>query len=241
VTVPRSGGGSRSSSFRVVGTTSFPPDFGGAGLGTGAVFTIEGLLEAQCPPGPTRSACEAETLNASNGVLLIRGVPGPAGQAAVAAEARANPSLVNYPKTPADLVNFGEAVNFPLILGLVLILFGAATLLHTLVVSVGRRRTEVGLLKALGFVRYQVALAVAWQATTVALVGIVVGVPLGIALGQAVWRAFAGDLGVEAIPVVLGWAIAALALGALLVANLLAVGPAWLASRSRPATLLRAQ
>ncbi|HVA02396.1 MAG TPA: aminotransferase class III-fold pyridoxal phosphate-dependent enzyme [Acidimicrobiales bacterium] len=51
-----------------------------------------------------------------------------------------------------------------------------------------RRRQEMGLLKALGFVRSQVAFCVSWQATTVALIGVVVGVPAGIAMGQLVWK-----------------------------------------------------
>jgi hypothetical protein len=36
------------------------------------------------------------------------------------------------------LVNFGEAVNFPLILGFILALFGIATLLHLLGVATGQ-------------------------------------------------------------------------------------------------------
>ncbi|MGO9214526.1 MAG: FtsX-like permease family protein [Syntrophales bacterium] len=132
-------------------------------------------------------------------------------------------------------------MNFPLLFGLVLIVFGVATLLHVLVVSVVRRRREVGLLKALGFVRRQVALSVTWQTTTVALVGIVVGVPLGIVVGRWVWAAFAGSLGVVPVTVIAGWTIVAVAVGALLVANLLAVGPALVAARSRPASLLKAE
>jgi ABC-type antimicrobial peptide transport system permease subunit len=143
--------------------------------------------------------------------------------------------------TPANLVNFGGAVNFPLILGLVLIVFGVATTLHALVVSVTRRRRETGLLKTLGFVRRQVAFAVSWQTTTVALVGIVVGLPVGIALGRAIWHAFARNLGVLPVTVVTAWAIVAVAGGALLVANVLAVGPAVAASRLRPAALLRSE
>jgi ABC-type antimicrobial peptide transport system permease subunit len=139
------------------------------------------------------------------------------------------------------LVNFGEAVNFPLIFGAVLILFGAATLTHFLVVSVVRRRREVGLLKALGFVRRQVAFSVSWQTTTVALVGIVVGVPAGIAVGRLVWRVFANNLGVVPVPVVIVWVIAAVAFGTVLIANVLAIGPALVASRSHPAILLKAE
>jgi ABC-type antimicrobial peptide transport system permease subunit len=139
------------------------------------------------------------------------------------------------------LVNFGEAVNFPLIFGAVLILFGAATLTHFLVVSVVRRRREVGLLKALGFVRRQVVFSVSWQTTTVALVGIVVGVPAGIAVGRLVWRVFANNLGVVPVPVVIVWVIAAVAVGTVLIANVLAIGPALVASRSHPASLLKTE
>jgi ABC-type antimicrobial peptide transport system permease subunit len=155
--------------------------------------------------------------------------------------ARAYPVAVNFPVPPTNLVNFGESVNFPLILGLVLIVFGVATLLHVLVVSVTRRRREMGLLKSLGFVGRQVASMVWWQTTTVAVVGIAVGVPAGIAIGRLVWQAFAGSFGVVAVPVVTVWVIAAVALGTLAVALLLAVGPAQVAARSRPAGLLRSE
>jgi ABC-type antimicrobial peptide transport system permease subunit len=64
-------------------------------------------------------------------------------------------------------------------------------MVHLLLVSVRRRRTEAGLLKVLGLVRNQVAAVVSWQATAVALVGIVAGVPLGIAAGKIARRVFA--------------------------------------------------
>jgi len=239
ITAPKISGGSRTSVFRVVGTTVFPTSFGVGGLGNGAVFTIPGLVAAQCTPGPGAAACEHQTAAEEDQVLLVRGSAGPAGAVAVAGFARRYPGLVTQPTPPNNLVNFGEAVNFPLIIGLVLALFGAATLLHMLVVSAARRRPETGLLKALGFVRHQVAAAVAWQATAIALVGVVVGIPLGIAVGQAVWRIFADNLGVVPDPVVAGWVMAAIALGVVAVANLLAIGPALAASRLRPSELLR--
>ncbi len=139
------------------------------------------------------------------------------------------------------LVNFGESVNFPLLFAAALSVFGAATLLHLLLVSVVRRRTEAGLLKALGFVRRQVAAAVCWQATAVALAGIAVGVPVGIAVGRVLWRIFATDFGVVPVDVVEPVLIAALAVGVLAVANALAAVPALLAARSQPARLLRAE
>ena len=124
-------------------------------------------------------------------------------------------------------------MNFPLILGCVLALFGVATLLHLLVVSVVRRRREMGLLKALGFVNFQVGATVLWQATTIALVGIIVGVPLGIVIGRVVWNAFATNLGAVPVAAVPGVTIAVLAVGVIVVANLLAFIPAVTSARPR--------
>ena len=114
-----------------------------------------------------------------------------------------------------------------------LAVFGVATLLHLLVVSVVRRRREMGLLKALGFVNVQVGATVLWQATTVALVGIVIGIPLGIVVGRVVWDAFATNLGAVPVAAVPGSTIAALAIGVLVVANALAVIPAVTSARRR--------
>ena len=150
-------------------------------------------------------------------------------------------SAINYPVTPANLVNFGEAVNFPLIVGLVLIAFGITTLLHVLVVSVARRKREAGLLRALGFVRRQIAYSVWWQTTTITLVGIAVGVPVGIAVGRAIWQEFARSLGVLPVTVVDPWVIVIVAAGTFVVASVLAVGPAVVAARSRPTSLLRSE
>ena len=73
-----------------------------------------------------------------------------------------------------------------------------------------------------------------------ALIGIIIGVPLGVAAGQAIWKAFANKLGAVPVSVVPIWLIGALAAGVIVVANLLAVGPALVATRSKPARLLRA-
>jgi ABC-type antimicrobial peptide transport system permease subunit len=173
--------------------------------------------------------------------VLIRSAPGAAGAAELARVVSQYREFVNFSDEPLELVNFGESVNFPLLFGGLLALFGAATMVHLLLVSVARRRTEAGLLKVLGFVRHQVAAVVGWQATTVALAGIVVGVPLGIAAGKVAWRVFATNFGVVPLPVVQAAPLAVLACGVLAAANALAVLPAWLAGRARPAQLLRAE
>jgi putative ABC transport system permease protein len=174
-------------------------------------------------------------------MVLVRAAPGAAGSAALARHTGKYPKLTYLPAEPNVLVNFGESVNFPLLFAVALSVFGAATLLHLLLVSVARRRVEAGLLKALGFVRRQVAAAVCWQATTVALAGIAVGAPVGIAAGRVLWQVFATNFGVVPVAVVEPVLIAALLAGVLAAANLLAAVPALLAARSHPARLLRAE
>ena len=228
--------------FTVVGTTVLPPDFNPrGGLGTGAIFALASFMGHSCAPDRAGRACIASEVLADNGSFLVRATPGQEGKAALAALGRAYPNQVNLPRPPTNLVNFGEAVNFPLILGLVVVLYGVGTLLHLLLTSLSRRRRETGLLKSLGMLRRQIAYCVSWQTTTIAAIGIVVGVPLGIAVGRLVWGAFASNLGVATVPVVTAALLTAVALGTLVVANVLALVPALLAARERPASLLRSE
>ena len=82
--------------------------------------------------------------------VLARSAPGPAGASAMARYTSRYRTSVAPPQKPVELVNSGEAVNFPLLFSALLVLFGAATMVHLLPVSVRRRRTEAGLLKVLG-------------------------------------------------------------------------------------------
>ena len=239
VTVSDPAGVAHQARFRVTGRASL--NAGTGGLGSGAVMTIRSFVSAQCPPGPRQSACQRAVRGGIQYVVLVSSAPGPAGRAALARHIHQYRSLVSQPARPASLINFGEAVNFPLLFGLALSLFGAATMVHLLLVSVARRRQETGLLKSLGFVRRQAAAAVCWQATAVALAGIAVGTPVGIAAGRVIWRAFATNFGVVPVPVVQPLLVAALAAGVLAAANVLAVAPAAMAARSRPAQLLRVE
>ncbi len=234
-------GAAHTAQFRVIGRASFPPSFGTGGLGSGAAMTVSALANAQCPPRDGQSVCKRKAQRGIIYSVLVRSAPGPAGTAALARHTSKYRPYVADPEKPVELVNFGESVNFPLLFAGLLVLFGAATMVHLLLVSLTRRRAEVGLLKVLGFVRHQVAAVVGWQATAVALVGIGAGMPLGIAAGKITWRVFATDFGVVPVSVVQPAPLAALAAAVLIAANILAVTPALLAARSRPAQLLRAE
>lgn len=242
VTAPGSGTGpGRVASFVVTGRASFSPQYGTGGLGNGAILTFSGLARAQCGPPPGHAGCVRRARSGTIYAVLVRPAAGRAGAAALARYKTRFRSLVTAAATPTDLTNFGESVNFPLLFSALLSLFAAATMLHLLLVSVARRRTEAGLLKVLGFVRWQIAAVVGWQATAVALAGIAAGVPLGIAAGKAAWRLFATSFGVVPVAVVPGWTLVLLVAAVLIAANLLAVLPALIAARSRPARLLRAE
>jgi ABC-type antimicrobial peptide transport system permease subunit len=151
------------------------------------------------------------------------------------------PLYASPPIVPTSLINFGEAVNFPLFFGVIVAIFGAATIAHLLVVSVSRRRRETGLLKVLGFTNRQVLSAVAWQATTLTLLGIVIGVPLGLVAGRAIWKLFAGQIGVVPVATVSVWLIVAIVAGLIVITNLLALGPALAAVRTKPGRLMYGQ
>lgn len=82
---------------------------------------------------------------------------------------------------------------------------------------------------------------VAWQASTVAVVGLVIGIPLGLLVGTFVWRRVAEELGVSPDPAwpILG--VALLIVGALVAVNFIAAVPARRAARTRPAVVLRSE
>jgi ABC-type lipoprotein release transport system permease subunit len=109
------------------------------------------------------------------------------------------------------------------------------------VIGIRRRRRDLAILKTLGFDRGQVRAAVAWQATTLAGIGVIVGVPLGIVVGRVAWQLVADDLGVgdtTSVPVLRLVVVAALAI---VLANLIAWFPARSAARTRPAIVLRSE
>jgi len=145
------------------------------------------------------------------------------------------------PQRPAEIVNYRTMGTTPGLLAGALAVGAVAALALTLVASVRRRRREMALLKTLGFTHRQLAAAVAWQATVVAVVGLVVGIPLGIALGRFLWDAFAHQLSVVVDPTVAIFPLALVALGAIVLANLVAAFPGRTAARTPTALVLRAE
>jgi hypothetical protein len=139
---------------------------------------------------------------------------------------------------PAEILNYQSLGTTPALLGIALAAGAVAALGMTLVASVRRRRADLALLKTLGFRRRQLAAAIAWQASVAVGIGCVLGIPLGVALGRVLWELFAR--GIDAVPdpiVPWGWVLL-IALGAMVLANLVAAVPGRLAARTPTARLL---
>jgi len=144
------------------------------------------------------------------------------------------------PGLPAPVANFGGVNALPAAISAVLVAISLGALTQTLVVAVRGRRRDLAILKTLGFDRRQVLAAVVWQATTLAAIGLLIGLPLGDALGRWLWNLFADQLGVvpEAVTSPL---LLLIVPGAIVLANLVAVFPARMAAKTRPALVLRAE
>lgn len=183
-----------------------------------------------------------ETPNDFEDYQLIRWKPG----ADVAAAERRMAQFPNdYFSVPAELpgavIDLGNLATMPLVLAVFFALLACATVAHALVTTVRRRRYDLAVLRSVGFTRRQSRIAIAWQATLLAGVGILVGVPLGLAAGRVVWRWVAEEFPVAYVPPIAVLVIVMVVPIALLIAQALAAGPAHAATRIQPATTLRTE
>ena len=144
-------------------------------------------------------------------------------------------------QTPFDIGNYARIEDVPEALALVLAALGVGVLAQLMVVWVQRQRRKIAILKTLGFVRRQVLALVAWEAGTFAALSLVIGIPLGIVVGRGAWALFANELGVGPTSVVPSTRILLCVSAVLLVAMVVAIAPAWFASRVKPARVLQSE
>jgi hypothetical protein len=142
---------------------------------------------------------------------------------------------------PAEIENYRTIGDTPLILAGGLAVSAVVALGLTLVASVRRRRRDLALLKSLGFTERQLTATVAWQATVIAVIGVVAGIPLGIALGRWLWIIFAHEIYAVPVATVPVLPLVLVGLGALVLANAVAALPGRYAARTPTALVLRAE
>jgi hypothetical protein len=142
---------------------------------------------------------------------------------------------------PAEIENYRSIGATPVLLAAGLAAGAVAALGLTLAASVRRRRRDLALLKALGFTQRQLAACVAWQSTVAAAAGLIAGIPLGIALGRWLWILFARDIYAVPLATVPAPLVIYVGLGALVLANAVALLPGAYAARTPAALVLRAE
>ena len=219
--------------FRVVGQVIVPGFFFETHEpGVGAAFTAEAASRIDPPSEDEYSYL----IRFAPGVTLDDVLAGPHGGAISETIFFVVPTL-----HPADLAVLKGVSNIPVVLSGLLAAMAAATLAHSIVTSVRLRRSDLAILKTLGFVRRQARAAVAWQTSIMLVVALIVGIPTGLVAGRWLWRVFVDGLALLPEPRVSALAVALTAPGALVLANVIAAGPARTAARTRPALVLRAE
>jgi hypothetical protein len=218
--------------YRIVGRAAFAGLDSAQPLANGAAFTGAGLAHLLSP-----------TDNNNGSFYFVgRAAPG-ANVAAVRRRVAATPQIQRPfgPSLPLEVDRLRHVNWLPTALGGLLATLALLAVGHALVTSVRRRRRELAVLKTLGFDKRQIGATVAWQASTIATLGLIVGIPGGLICGRLVWRQVADGLGVSPtwpIPVP---ALLLTAAGAFVAVSLIAFFPARAAARTRPAVALRAE
>jgi hypothetical protein len=237
---------SKRTRLRIVGTATMPAVGPGLGLhlsmGTGAL--VSDLLipanvrdPASGPPGPAAIFVRLRT--GASPAASLRSLQKI--DATLDSDPNAAPMSVLPVQRPADIVNYRSMEKAPAFLGAALAAGAVIALGLTLVASVRRRRHDLALLKTLGFTRRQLAAVIAWQSSIAVLIGTIVGITIGIVLGRLLWNTFAHEINAVPAPAVPAIAIVLIALGALVLANVVAAVPGRIAARTPTALLLRAE
>jgi hypothetical protein len=214
---------------RIVGQAVFPQLDDPQPLADGAWFTPAGWTAA----GPNTDQVSRE--------LVGTYAPG-ADREAIAHRITALPGVnpVQTPTPPTEIDRLTRINWFPTATAALLAVLALVAVAHAIATSTRRRRRDLAVLQTLGFGRPQVRQTVAWQATALAVAGLVVGLPLGIATGVAVWRPIAHSLGVAAtavLPVELLLVVPVTIVAVILIASV----PGRAVSRDHPAVSLRAE
>jgi FtsX-like permease family len=218
--------GDASTSLTVVGRAVFP-EFGDAGqLGTGGFVTL-GALDRLLPSAPRNIFF----------VKFGRDVDLDRQRARVSEATEPLPHRVEG--WPTDLASIERVSALPELFSGILTLLAVVLLLHTLVTSIRRRRREIAVLQAIGFVRRQVRGSIIMHAVALVCVALSIGIPLGVIAGRLIWKRFATELGLTSNTVIPWGRVTIAVIGAVALAAVVALAPAVWATRRRPAAPLR--
>ena len=146
---------------------------------------------------------------------------------------------VVLPEPGPEVILISHADQLPSIAAIGVGLLAVIGLVHTLAVTVRRRRRDLAVGRALGFRPRQSAAVLLTEGLALGVVGAAVGGLLGTIVGRAVWRTAATAMGIGSqLPPTTGL-VAAVVISVVVLSVLAAVIPAVQAARLRPADGLR--
>ena len=227
----------------IVGTATLPA-LVGPGMGTGAIIDYRLIpasarnTQGSAVTGPNaylirtnRASVPAlRSLEGINDTINLPSSPSSGSAGGVVSQLR-----------PEEIVNSHSIVVIPAVLGASLAVGAALALGTTLVASVRRRRRDLAVLKTLGLSGRQLGTVIVWQSSVTVVIGTIIGVPLGIILGHVLWTGFAEAINAVPVTSVPPLYVAAIAVGAVVLANIVAAVPARFAARTLTAELFRAE
>ncbi len=212
----------------IVGTVVLP-NSSGSTVGTGAVFSLEGLQRFGQAGENTPTLILQYPPNADVAAL----------EAALAEDYGFQFNVFTEPQTPGFVRNLAVSTDIARALAWFFAMLAAFGVLHALVVTMQQSSRDNAVLRAIGFRPRQVRGAILTQSVVLGVAAGVVGVPTGLVLGRFVWRLLVQHTEAIAAPV-MPWPIVALVIPATLLAvALLSWWPGRLAVRHQPGAVLR--
>ena len=226
----RLSGAKGAATFRVVGIGIVPSVGGVDGVGQGGVLNPAGFERVN---GAADTNAAAITMRAGASAASARRLAGRIGSETAPTERK------RTSRRPSPTSSASDAS--PTALAVLLGVLALMTMLHALYVSIRNRRVDVAIMKSLGANRRWITRVVHSQATLLTVVPLVIGLPLGVLAGARLFHTFVDRIGALPDPTIPTVALVAIAVGALVLANLAALLPARRARRLPTATLLHVE
>ena len=140
-----------------------------------------------------------------------------------------------------DARNLGHLRTVPWLIAALIAILALATLIHALVTILGRNRTTLAVLAALGFTRAQRRGVGVFASIALVAIGTAVGIPLGAVIAARVWSTVADGIDLPSVSVLDWSAILIASAGALAVAVLVAFTATRGSVRMTPSEQLRVE
>ena len=229
----------RRTSVHIVGRAVFPHfgqgSFAATDLGEGALLTADALSP------PKSSARQIALMRFAAGTEHDRNVMETERSLTGYCRGIDQSTCLVSNQRPSDIADLARVEKTPLLLALVLGLFGIAALAQLVVLYCRRRRRDLAVLKTMGVLRRQVFAITYWQTSALAGVSLLIGLPLGIAVGRWIWDIFAANVGVATDAAIPTWTILLVVPVLVLLANLVASIPGRRSAILHPAEILRSE